>query len=74
MPYGQNDDSKMASLLGGIRSAFGGGQPQEQPEMSEEEKRIRLAALQRLGGGNPQSQALQVNPERVAAIQRAFQR
>lgn len=68
MPYGQNDDSKMASLLGGIRSAFGGGQPQEQPEMSEEEKRARLMALQRLGGGSPP----QVDQNRVAALQKGF--
>lgn len=67
MPYGQNDDSKMNMLLGGIRNAFGGGQPlpQEQAEMSEEEKRIRMAALQRLSSP-------QVDQTRVAALQKGF--
>lgn len=67
MPYGQNDNSKMALLLGGIRNAFGGDQPvqQEQPEMSDEEKRLKLAALQRLGSP-------QLDPSKVAAFQKGF--
>lgn len=67
MPYGQEDNTKMAAFLGGLRNAFGGGgqgQPQ-QPLMTDEEKQIRLAALQRLG--QPQ-----VDPAKVAALQKSF--